>query len=136
MNRRYLLLFGGIVAAAIVLSLLGRMPRSREPAPAPVTAAPRATLEITIDGDRVTPAVTQVEKDHEVELVVVNRGRTEAALTLAGYEDRVSLQVGPGGRGETRFLADRPGDGFAWLVNGAQAGRLVVAGSHLVEGHR
>lgn len=136
MNRRYVLLFGGIVAAAVVLSLLGRMPRPREQAPAPVAAAPRTTLEITIDGDRVIPAVTQVERDHEVELVVVNRGRTGAALALAGYEDRVSLQVRAGGRGEARFLADRPGDGFAWLVNGAQAGRFVVAGSHLVEGHR
>jgi hypothetical protein len=135
-NRRYLLLFGGIVAVAILLSLLGRMPRPREQAPIPVASVPRATLEITIDGNRVQPELTQVEKDHEVELVVVNRGRSNAALTLAGYEDRVSLRVGPGGRGEARFLADRPGDGFAWLVNGEQAGRFVVAGSHLVEGHR
>ena len=33
-------------------------------------------------------------------------------------------------------LADRPGDDFAWIVDGAAVGRLVVQGSHLVEGHR
>ena len=34
------------------------------------------------------------------------------------------------------FTADRPGDDFAWIVNGIPAARLTVSGSHLIEGHR
>lgn len=136
MNRRYLYLFAGIVAAALLLALAGRLPRPRAEAPEPVAEAPRATLELTIDGDRVLPVLTQVEKGHRVELAVANRGGNAAHLTLTGYEDRVDLRVGAGERTSASFLADRPGDGFAWHVDGEPAGRFVVAGSHLVEGHR
>lgn len=138
MSRRYAFLFGGIVAAALLLSLLARAPHREERAAAPMAAAaaPRTALELTIDGDGVRPVVAQVEKGDEIALAVFNRGDAAATLTLAGYEDRVALTIAPGARAEARFLADRPGDGFVWIVNGEQAGRFVVAGSHLVEGHR
>jgi hypothetical protein len=135
-NRRYVFLFAGVILAAGLISLLGRMPGPRPEAPAPTAAAPRASLELTIDGTQVMPVATQAPKDHEVDLVVVNRGAQPAELTLSGYEDRVGIRVEPGGRESLAFLADRPGDGFAWLVDGQPAGRFVVSGSHLVEGHR
>lgn len=136
MNRRYVFLFAGIVTVALLLSLMGRLPRPRAEAPEPVAQAPRTTLALTIDGGGVTPVLTQVEKDHEVDLAVVNRGERDLRLTLTGYEDRVDLRIAAGARVETSFLADRPGDGFAWHVDGEPAGRLAVTGSHLVEGHR
>lgn len=136
MSRRYAVLFAGIVAAALLLALAGRLPQPRAEAPAPVAEAPAAALELTIDGGRVLPVLTQVEKGHRVELVVTNRGAGVARLTLTGYEDRVDLHVGAGERTGASFLADRPGDGFAWHVDGEPAGRFVVTGSHLVEGHR
>ena len=37
---------------------------------------------------------------------------------------------------DEQVFADRPGDDFAWEVNGQVAGKLTVSGSHLVEGHR
>ena len=136
MNRRYVFLFAAIVAAALMISLAGRLPRPRAEAPEPVAAAPRTALELVIDGERMLPVLTQVEKGHRVDLEVVNRGNAEARLTLTGYDDRVDLRVGAGARTGVSFLADRPGDGFAWHVDGEPAGRFVVTGSHLVEGHR
>jgi len=137
-SRRYRFLFGGIVAAALLLALLGRMPHTEERAAAPIAAAaaPRTALDLILEDGGVTPAVAQVAKGHEVVLAVLNRSSAAATLTLAGYEDRVALDVAPGARAEARFLADRPGEGFAWVVNGTPAGRFVVTGSHLVEGHR
>lgn len=136
MKSRYMLLLAGIVVAAVMISLLGRMsvpPPATPPAEPP---APRVALELAVDGTRVIPALAQVEKDHAVSLVVVNTGPAVAEIALAGYEDRVRGTIGPGERLELEFVADRPGEGFAWLVDGKQAGRLIVAGSHLVEGHR
>jgi hypothetical protein len=136
LNRRYVFLFAGIAAAAVLISLLGRMPARQAAAPQAPVAAPRTSLELTIDGARVMPVHTQVDKGSDVEVLVFNRGASPAGLTLSGYEDRVSARIEPGARHALRFLADRPGDGFAWLIDGQQAGRFVVAGSHLVEGHR
>jgi hypothetical protein len=54
-----------------------------------------------------------------------------------GYEDRLgAVRVAPDSLWRGEFVADRPGQDFAWVLDGAPAGRLEVAGSHLVEGHR
>jgi hypothetical protein len=68
---------------------------------------------------------------------VVHRGTGPARLALMGYEDRLGVaEVAPGATWRASFVADRPGDDFAWMLDGAPAGRLRVSGSHLVEGHR
>jgi len=58
-------------------------------------------------------------------------------LSLHGYQDRLMIgwiDSDSTWRGE--FIADRPGDGFAWMLEGEPVGKLAVAGSHLVDGHR
>lgn len=136
MKRRYLLLAGAIVVVAVGLSLLGR-PR-RDPAAPPVaTAAPVIELTIAIGGGAVSPAVTSAPKGHRVRLRVEHRGAATVRLALAGYEDVLEIPpLEPGATWTAEFLADRPGDDFAWLLDGRPAGRLMVTGSHLVEGHR
>jgi hypothetical protein len=135
--RRYAWLFGATVVLALGLGALARRPHATPRAASPAAAAPRAMLALAVRDGALEPAVAAVAKDHRVSLVVSNRGMREARLALAGYEDRVTL--GPLPPGESRrveFVADRPGEDFAWLLDGRPAGRLAVQGSHLVEGHR
>jgi hypothetical protein len=136
MNRRYLVLFLGILGTAALLAAFGRAPRGAAEALPPVLAAPIAELAITIEHGEVRPALARVAKDHEIHLTVENLDARRLHLELAGYEDRVALDLDPHARVETRFLADRPGEGFPWIADGRPAGRLNVTGSHLVEGHR
>ncbi len=140
MRIRYGVLLLAIVALAVALSVVARIaPRGgREargasaPAPAPVVA-----LALEVRDGAVAPEAAQVPKDHRVQLTVANRGTTAARLTLTGYEDRLAIPpLSPGGTWSGEFLADRPGDDFAWLLQGQPAGRFTVTGSHLVEGHR
>jgi hypothetical protein len=135
-NRRYLLLLAAVVAAAILLSVAGRLPRTTREAVAPVAAIPRVALTIVVKDGAVEPAFAQVERDHAVDLTVENAGAGPVTLVLGGYEDRFTARIEPGTRWEGQFVADRPGDDFAWMIGGSPAGRLAVAGSHLVEGHR
>ena len=137
MTRSYLRLAGVIAALAVVLAVVGR-PRHQEPSPVPsAPAAPVVDLAITLLKDEVSPAVAAVPKGCRVRLRVENRGADLARLALAGYQDRLSVPVLARGVVWTgEFLADRPGEDFAWLLDGTPAGRLTVAGSHLVEGHR
>jgi hypothetical protein len=68
---------------------------------------------------------------------MTNAGTAAATIALPGYEDRLTVpRLEPGAQWSGGFLADRPGDDFAWVVNERPAGRFLVAGSHLVEGHR
>jgi hypothetical protein len=68
---------------------------------------------------------------------VTNGAAVPQRLRLSGYEDRVdSGDLAPGATWRGAFLADRPGEDFAWLVGGGPSGQLAVRGSHLVEGHR
>jgi len=136
MRRRYLLLAAAVVLLAFALTALGRPRRAEAPAPA-ASAAPMVELSIAIEARRVSPAVTSVPKGHRVLLRVEHRGAATARLALAGYEDRLDIPTLASGAVWTgEFLADRPGEGFAWLLDGAPAGRLAVTGSHLIEGHR
>jgi hypothetical protein len=137
MTRSYLGLAGVVVALAVVLALVGR-PRSPGSAPPATGAAvPVVDLAIAIGAGQVSPASANVPKGCRVRLRVTSSGSASPPLVLAGYEDRVSVpSLAPGAVWTGEFLADRPGEDFAWLLNGTPAGRLSVTGSHLVEGHR
>jgi hypothetical protein len=135
--RPYQALTAATAAVALGLALLARAPhRGAAPAPAKA-AAPAAAIALDIEGGAVAPPLSTVPRDRRVRLEVRNRGRAAVAFALAGYEDRVrAAAIAPGETLRLEFLADRPGEDFAWLLDGRPGGRLVVAGSHLVDGHR
>ena len=136
--RRYLALLGVAALLGLAGLLVARTaPLSRPPA-ATTDGPPAVTLDITVTPDEHNvPAVASVPKDHRVRLRVANHHHRRVTLTLMGYQDRFSAAaVDPDSVWQGEFLADRPGDGFAWILEGAPVGRLEVTGSHLVEGHR
>jgi hypothetical protein len=137
MRRRYLSLLALIVVLAVALTALGR-PRPRVvPRERPEPQAPAVELVIGILDGRVRPAVASVPKGSLVRLRVDMRGDRPARLALSGYQDRLTIpELAPGMVWSGEFLADRPGEDFAWLLDGEPAGRLTVTGSHLVDGHR
>ena len=136
--KRYLVL----LAIAAVLGVVGlcagrslRFTSTAEPAP---KALPEVALDITITRDHhIAPEVASVPKDHVVKLTVTNHEARAVSLSLLGYQDRFRVAyVGPDSVWRGEFVADRPGDDFAWVLEGAPVGRLAVTGSHLVDGHR
>lgn len=134
--KRYGRLLLLVLAAALAVSVLARLPRpaSRHEEPEPV---PAFELAIEIGDSSVTPASVAVPKNHRILLRVHNQAAHPLSVRLAGYERQVSIAALPADstwRGE--FLSDLPGEDFAWLVDGQPVGRLSVSGSHLVEGHR
>jgi len=136
MKRRYLVLALAIVVASVALTMTGRPRRDAVP-PIAASAAPVVELVVVIEPGRVSPAATSVPKGHRVRLRVDHRGRATVRLALAGYEDLLDIPpLAPGTTWAGEFLADRPGEDFAWLLDGQPAGRLTVTGSHLIEGHR
>jgi hypothetical protein len=139
-RSRYGVLLLAIAVLAVALSVLARLAphgsRTERAAGAPVSA-PVVSLALDACDSTVVPESAQVPKDHRVRLTVTNRGRTPARLVLSGYEDRLSIPpLPPGAAWSGEFLADRPGEDFAWILAGQPAGRLTVTGSHLVEGHQ
>jgi hypothetical protein len=130
-------LLGAALAAALVLGLVAHLPfHTARPAarPTPLADVP---LALVIADDRIVPAASAVPKDHRVRLAMVNRGSHAAQVRLAGYEERLpSHTLEPGETWHAVFVADLPGEDFAWLLDGQPAGRLTVTGSHLIEGHR
>jgi hypothetical protein len=134
-NRYLALLLGAVVLGALV-SALARAPGPARVAPEAPPAAPTAALDLEVRDGTVAPGTASVPKDHRVILRIVNRGTRPVRLALAGYEDRLAVVLTPGEIWRGEFLADRPGDDFAWLLDGKPAGRLAIAGSHLVDGHR
>lgn len=137
-KRAYLWLLGAVVALAIGLSAVAHAPGRRAAGNSTYRApAPTIAVVLTLRDGTVSPAVTQVEKGERVLFQVTNAGSTGASLALLGYEDRLpAITLAPGSDWKGELIAERPGDDFAWMVNGKPAGRFVVAGSHLVEGHR
>ena len=136
--KRYLVL----LAIAAVLGMVGlyvsRAVRFRPP-PLPVpTARPEVALDITIRPDhRILPGIASVPKDHIVRLTVTNRSAGSASLSLMGYQDRLRVAtIAPDSLWRGEFVADRPGEDFAWVLEGQPVGRLAVLGSHLVDGHK
>lgn len=137
-KRAYFWLLGAVVALAIGLSAVAHAPGRRATGNATYRVpAPTVAVVLTLRDGTVSPAVTRVEKGERVLFQVTNAGSTGASLALLGYEDLLpAITLAPGSEWKGELLAERPGDDFAWMVNGKPAGRFVVAGSHLVEGHR
>jgi hypothetical protein len=140
MSRRYVWLAVAIVALAAALTAWGER-LSRRPAPiasSDSTRVPAEDVDLMIGPDGgMTPASVTVEKGSRVHLSMSNTGPTPVRVELPGYEVHFpAVTIEPGGRWSGEFVADRPGDDFAWLVDGRPAGRLAVTGSHLIEGHR
>ena len=136
MKRPYLLLMAGTIVLALALTVIGR-PRTAATPPPAAPMTPVVDLALIIAGGQVSPGISAAPKGHRMRLRVENRGEGTARLALAGYEDRLVIPpLAPGGSWTGEFLADRPGDDFAWLLDGRPAGRFAVTGSHLVEGHR
>jgi hypothetical protein len=134
--KRYVLLLAAAMAAAALLAAVARRPAPREVA-VPAAPLPVATLRFSVVDGALAPGTGAVPKDHLVRLEVRCRGGRAATLALAGYEDRLPPhRLTPGETWRAEFTADRPGDDFAWLLDGRPAGRLRVTGSHLVDGHR
>jgi len=134
---RYSWMLGFAVLGALSVSLLLRMPqRAVAHAAAPQTVD---TLAVTVDvfADHVDtrPAVFAVGRT--VALTVASHRATPVRFALSGYQDRVAAAaLAPGRSVHFTFIASRPGDQFAWLIDGAPLGRLDIRGSHLVEGHQ
>jgi len=139
MTRRYLLLLAAVFAVGIALSFVARS-RWMRPAQAPpstATTVARVSVSIHVRDGVITPGESVVPLGAKVALEVVNDGQKEIMLALSGYEGRLAaVHVAGVTTTRTEFTADRPGEDFAWLVDGHPAGRLQVAGSHLIEGHR
>ena len=139
MKRRYVWLLLACVLVAVGLSVWGGPAGRRAPTGGEASVpVPSVELVLMIGADgKMTPASASVEKGRRVGVTVTNTGPRSARLELPGYEDRIVAQIiMPGDTWRGEFLADRPGDDFAWTVNGEPAGKLVVTGSHLIEGHR
>ena len=135
--NRYLTLIVAVLLAAIALTVITRMPRRGATVAPKVAEIPVADLAIELKDGAVIPFASSVPKDHLVRLVVTNTGTRAADLRLVGYENHVRIDsLAPGARWTGEFIADLPGDDFAWMIGGQPAGRFGVAGSHLVEGHR
>jgi hypothetical protein len=136
--RRYGMAFVLAAVAALLISALLRAPR-RAPAPPPASPAPAAAVMVAVEvlASEVHTTPDRIAAGSLVQLAVRNRTGAAIRLALTGYEDRVTIAaLEPDSTWRTRFLADRPGEQFAWLVDGQPRGRLDIAGSHLVEGHR
>jgi len=137
MNRRYLMLIALVAAGALAVGALARLPRAKRAGSEAIAPPPSSALSLVYEDGRLVPESARVPKGHLVKLTIANRGDVRVTVRLAGYEDRVSVaSLAPGAEWRGEFTADRPGDGFAWLVDGQPAGRLDVTGSHLIEGHR
>jgi hypothetical protein len=134
--NRYGRLLVGVLLAAVVVSGLARLPRSRARTEAP-PAVPVTDLAIVVGDSVVTPMLASVPKGHRVRLHVRNAAGRSLSIRLAGYEREVSIPaLAAGSTWDGEFLAELPGEDFAWLIDGEPVGRLSVTGSHLVEGHR
>lgn len=136
MTRRYVWLFVAAVFAAGAANLIARRARVAAPVAAPVAVA-ALPVRLEVAGDSVAASTQAIDLGTTVELTVMNVSARPVRLRLAGYEDRVDVgTLAPGDSSRVTFLADRPGERFAWLVGDEPRGRLDVLGSHLVEGHR
>lgn len=139
MTRRYFLVFLAVLAVGVALGYATHSGRlgARASRPSEVVPVPRVAVSLTVHDSTVTPADAMVPLGSRVSLEIANEGQDVVELALAGYAGRLPvIRVEPGAIGHGEFTADLPGEDFAWLVNGRPLGRLTVAGSHLIEGHR
>ncbi len=137
MNSAWMRLALFVVAGAALLVVLGHRPRRAAPPPAPAPLAPLDTLTVVVRGDSVAPAACDRTLRHRLALTRVNAGAHAVRLSLAGYEHQLAeASLAPGEARTDTFTLDLPGEDFAWRIDGRPTGKLRVAGSHLVEGHR
>jgi len=135
--RRYGMLLAVLVALGALLARVGTHRAAAVAAGAAPHAVATVHLPVRIESAGLTPARASVAAGTHVELSIENATPRTVRVALSGYEDRVTLAaLAPGGRWTATLVADRPGDDFAWLVDGAPTGRFVVTGSHLVDGDR
>ena len=136
--KRYAFVLAIAVVAALGLGVLARAPRPRATtAAASAAAVPTDPLTITFRDGVAQPEAASVAVGRRVALTLVNLGTRSITVRLAGYEDRVPAEsLAPGASRSGEFVADRPGEAFAFLVDDEPCGRLAVTGSHLPEGHR
>ena len=135
--KRYLALLGAALVLGLVLMFAARSLRAPRPVEVRAPEIPSVELAFTLTKDGISPANASVLKDHRVRLTITNRRRDRVGLSLHGYQDRLMIGwIDPDSTWRGEFLADRPGEGFAWMLEGEPVGRLVVEGSHLVDGHR
>src|SRR5262245_32038360 len=134
--KRYLVLLAVALPVGVALVPLARRPAKARPVAA-AAAAPIVNVTLAITEHGLSPDALAVPKGHRVVLAITNHDTREHTVVLAGYEDRVAIgRLQAGARFDGEFLADRPGEDFAWLIDGHPAGRMSVQGSHLIEGHR
>ena len=136
--NRYLLLVVLAFGIALALGIVARAPRTSAPRPARVAAeVPADSLRIAFADGAARPEAASIAEGRRLALTFVNEGAQAITVGLAGYEDRVPpAPLAPGASRTQVFVADRPGEAFAFLVDGEPTGRLAVTGSHLPEGHR
>jgi hypothetical protein len=135
--KRYLKLFGSALVLGVALMLVARTVHMPAPAAPKVAEIPSVDLALTLTKQGLSPENSSVPKDHRVRLSIVNRRRDRVGLALHGYQDKLMIGwIEPDSTWRGEFLADRPGEGFAWELGGEPVGKLSVLGSHLVDGHR
>ena len=137
MTRSWALLAAAVVLAALALAAASRLPRPRPAAPPAPAPAPLASLALEIRDGTVSPELVTYRLGTRLAVTYVNRGRAAVRVALAGYEgQRPERTLEPGGSRTDTLRLDLPGEDFAWRLDGEPVGRLRVAGSHLVAGHR
>ena len=135
--KRYGFVLAGALLAALVLGALARAPRTSSVHSDAHATVPVDSLRVTFANGTARPEAASIPVGHRLALTFVNEGPRPIAAGLAGYEDRVPpAPLAPGAARTVTFVADRPGEAFAFLVDGEPCGRLAVTGSHLPEGHR
>lgn len=136
MNRYLWLLVLGALAGALGLAALRARP-AVAPEAAPEPRREISTLSYVLGESGLDPALAAVPRGHRVVVAVQNARSQPVSLALQGYEDQVrSDAIAPGKVWHVEFLAERPGEAFAWLAGDVPVGRIAVTGSHLEEGHR
>jgi len=135
--KRYLMLFGSALVFGVALMLVARTVHMPAPPAPKVVEIPSVDLALALTRQGISPENSTVPKDHHVRLTIVNRRRDRVGLALHGYQDKLMIGwIDPDSTWRGEFLADRPGEGFAWELEGEPVGKLSVLGSHLVDGHR
>jgi hypothetical protein len=137
MNRRFGVLAVVALLGAVAISLLLRLPARTQPGAPAHPEPPPLAVQVEIRDDGVSCVPESCTVGTRADLTIRNRSSAPVSVALTGYEDRVHADsIGAGRDWHGGFVADRPGQQLAWIVNGELRGRFDVLGSHLVEGHR
>ena len=135
MTRSYRILLLAVIGLALALAVWGRRPSTPAAPPDSAAAEIAVAIDVRYAAGRVSDATAPAGA--RVRLTLHNDDTASVTVRLAGYDDRwTPPALAPGATWTTTFLADRPGDDFAWMVGDVPVGRFRVSGSHLVEGHR